>query len=67
MDAIRDDADADPNDGECGLSGGNDNDEGEAEPEARRADGSCGSRGGRGREEGGQEEGDERGWEGGKT
>ena len=66
MDAVGDDASAGPDDGEGGLDGGDDNDEGEAEPGVRRVNGSCGSCGGRGREEGGQEEGDERAWKRGE-
>ena len=65
MDAVGDDANAGPDDGEGRFGGGDDNDEGEAEPEVRRVNGSCDSCGGRARE-GGQEEGNERGWKGGE-
>ena len=60
MDAVGGDANACQDNGEGGLDGGGNNDEGEAEPEVRHVKGSCTSRGGRGREEGGQE-GAERG------
>lgn len=66
MDAVGGDADTGPDDGEGGLSGGDDDEEREAKPEARRVDDFRGSRGGRSWEEGSQEKGDERGGEGGE-